>query len=87
MKASQDAAASAEKTKHTIIFPLRFRNLRQGQLLLGAVREIRENDVLVSLPDGLRGILPITEVSTAFAKLVEESLEMEGEVISQYTPI
>ena len=56
-----------------------------GVLLLGAVLEIHEYEVLVSLPFNMRGSVAIADVSDHMTKLLEseaEKLDTEDEEVS-----
>lgn len=52
-------------------------------LVLGAVKEIREFELIVSLPNGIVGHVQITKISNAFTNLLEKlsSLAMEEEAL------
>ena len=57
-----------------------------GVLILGAVLEIHEYEVLVSLPFNMRGSVAIADVSDHMTKLVEseaERLDTEDEEVSE----
>jgi rRNA biogenesis protein RRP5 len=65
---------------------LNFRKLKVGMQLLGAVREINELDLVVSLPNGLAGYVTLAEVSdvmadrvAAFVAKADESDESDDE--------
>lgn len=51
------------------IYP--YQTLTPGTLLLGAVQEIQEYEVLVSLPYNMCGGVPLTEVSDPITQLLE----------------
>ena len=61
-----------------------------GVLLLGAVLEIHEYEVLVSLPFNMRGSVAIADVSDHMTKLLEseaEKLDTEDEEVSVLTNV
>ena len=55
--------------------PLRFRKVNEGMLLLGVIKEVREAEALVSLPNNLTGWVEVGEVSDELSELIETSLE------------
>ena len=57
--------------------PLRFRKINEGMLLLGVIKEVREAEALVSLPNNLTGWVEVGEVSDELSELIETSLEDE----------
>ncbi|XP_030058666.1 protein RRP5 homolog [Microcaecilia unicolor] len=56
---------------------LRFKDLSVGLLLLGCVKEVRDFEVLVSLPDGLTGFVQVTNISDAYTKLLNDQVDKE----------
>ncbi len=54
--------------------------LAPGILLLGAVQEILEYEVLISLPFNMRGAVPLTDVSDPITQLAESEAESENDV-------
>ena len=57
--------------------PLRFRRVNEGMLLLGVIKEVREAEALVSLPNNLTGWVEVGEVSDELSELIEAALEDE----------
>ena len=57
--------------------PLRFRKVNEGMLLLGVIKEVREAEALVSLPNNLTGWVEVGEVSDELSELIEAALEDE----------
>ena len=55
--------------------PLRFRKVNTGMLLLGVIKEVREAEALVSLPNNLTGWVEVDEVSDELSELIETSLD------------
>ena len=55
--------------------PLRFRKINEGMLLLGVIKEVREAEALVSLPNNLTGWVEVGEVSDELSELIETALE------------
>ncbi|XP_076435937.1 protein RRP5 homolog [Babylonia areolata] len=56
------------KTQNTEVDRLTFQTLKEGLLVLGRVKEVADYKVMVALPHGLLGTLPITEVSQVFSQ-------------------
>ncbi|XP_068606968.1 protein RRP5 homolog [Brachionichthys hirsutus] len=54
---------------------LHIKNVREGMLMLGCVKEVADFEVMVSLPCGLLGFLSIKNVCDSYAKLLTEQLE------------
>ena len=54
-----------------------FQKLTPGTLLLGAVLEIHEYEVIFSLPFNMRGTVAISDVSDPITQLVESEAERE----------
>ncbi|KAJ2329081.1 rRNA biogenesis protein rrp5, partial [Coemansia sp. RSA 2681] len=52
---------------------LSFKRLTKGALVLGCISAIRDLELLVSLPNGLVGVVPITSISTELTALVEKA--------------
>ncbi|XP_030636412.1 protein RRP5 homolog [Chanos chanos] len=59
---------------------LHLKNVKVGTLLLGCVKSVSDFDVVVGLPSGLTGYLPITNVSDSFTKLLNEQVDNEDSV-------
>ena len=57
--------------------PLRFRKVNEGMLLLGVIKEVRDAEALVSLPNNLTGWVEVGEVSDELSELIETALEEE----------
>ncbi|XP_051559208.1 protein RRP5 homolog [Myxocyprinus asiaticus] len=64
---------------------LHLRNLKVGTLLLGCVKEVSVMEVVVGLPSGLVGYLPICNICDSYTKILNDSLHLEDsleEVVS-----
>ncbi|XP_057371391.1 protein RRP5 homolog [Daphnia carinata] len=59
-----------EKTMLESIEPLTFKMLAEGMQLLSRVQEVREMDVLLSLPGRIQAVVPITNISTPYTDLL-----------------
>jgi ribosomal protein S1 len=46
--------------------------LREGVRLLGRVKEVKDFKVMVSLPHGLLGTLPVTAVNAAYTQRLQD---------------
>ncbi|XP_029924542.1 protein RRP5 homolog [Myripristis murdjan] len=56
---------------------LHIKNLKEGMLMLGCVKEITDFEVTVSLPCGMQGFLSIKNISDSYTKLLSEQLDAE----------
>ncbi|XP_077380962.1 protein RRP5 homolog isoform X2 [Festucalex cinctus] len=54
---------------------LHFKNLKEGMLMLGCVKDVSDFDVTVSLPCGLQGYLSIRNVCDSYTQLLTEQLD------------
>ncbi|KAF7663388.1 hypothetical protein LDENG_00211330 [Lucifuga dentata] len=54
---------------------LHLKNVKEGMLMLGCVKEIMDFEVTVSLPCGLPGFLSIRNISDSYTKLLSEQLD------------
>lgn len=65
---------------HSIIFFLLSQALCEGMLLLGCVKEVSDYELVVSLPSGLLGFVPVTQISDAYSKLLSKQVA-QGELV------
>ncbi|XP_065151454.2 protein RRP5 homolog [Paramisgurnus dabryanus] len=56
---------------------LHLRNLKVGTLLLGCVREVLDLEIVVGLPSGLVGYLPIHNICDTYTKILVDKLDSE----------
>ncbi|KAK2815754.1 hypothetical protein Q5P01_026221 [Channa striata] len=54
---------------------LHIKNVREGMLMLGCVKEVTDFEVTVGLPSGLQGFLSIKNISDSYTKLLSEQLD------------
>ncbi|XP_040891171.1 protein RRP5 homolog isoform X2 [Toxotes jaculatrix] len=54
---------------------LHIKNVKEGMLMLGCVKEVADFEVIVGLPCGLQGYLSIKNISDSYAKLLSEQLD------------
>ncbi|KAM4583938.1 protein RRP5 homolog [Odontesthes bonariensis] len=54
---------------------LHIKNVKEGMLILGCVKEVTDFEVTVSLPCGLQGYLSIRNICDSYTKLLSEQLE------------
>ncbi|XP_076001559.1 protein RRP5 homolog isoform X2 [Genypterus blacodes] len=54
---------------------LHLKNVKEGMLMLGCVKEMTDFEVTVSLPCGLQGFLSIRNISDSYTKLLSAQLE------------
>ncbi|XP_062436335.1 protein RRP5 homolog isoform X1 [Rhea pennata] len=59
--------------------PLTVEALCEGMLLLGCIKEVNEFELVVSLPSGLSGFVPVTQIGDAYSKMLSEQVA-EGEL-------
>ncbi|KAL7852604.1 hypothetical protein SRHO_G00183890 [Serrasalmus rhombeus] len=57
---------------------LHLRNLKVGTLMLGCVKEVSDIELVLGLPNGLRGFLPISSICEAYSKTLSEKLDSVG---------
>ncbi|XP_029361738.1 protein RRP5 homolog isoform X2 [Echeneis naucrates] len=63
-----NAAAKCVEILHT-------KNVKEGMLMLGCVREVADFEVTVGLPCGLKGFLSVKNISDSYTKLLSEQLD------------
>uniref|UniRef100_A0A3Q3BFM7 Programmed cell death 11 n=1 Tax=Kryptolebias marmoratus TaxID=37003 RepID=A0A3Q3BFM7_KRYMA len=56
---------------------IHLKNLKEGMLFLGCVKEVTDFEVTVSLPCGLQGFLSIKNICDSYTKLLSEQLDSE----------
>ncbi|CAJ1052669.1 protein RRP5 homolog isoform X2 [Xyrichtys novacula] len=54
---------------------LHIKNVKEGMLMLGCVKEVTDFEVSVSLPCGLQGFLSINSICDSYAKMLSEQLD------------
>lgn len=71
-----------KKTRQASIRPipaLKFKNLSVGMSIVGAIKEIHDLELMVSLPNNLTGSVAITDISTEFREMIERITENDDE--------
>ncbi|KAL9983734.1 hypothetical protein ACROYT_G005955 [Oculina patagonica] len=63
------------KLKH--VEPLTFKKLYVGMKVLGAIREVNEYDMVISLPNGLSGFVHITHINEKITERLKEVLQAD----------
>ncbi|XP_074447508.1 protein RRP5 homolog isoform X3 [Larus michahellis] len=76
-KADKTAAA---KDSVVNIEPLTIEAVCEGMLLLGCVKEVSDYELVVSLPNGLSGFVPVTQISDAYSKMLSKQVA-QGELL------
>uniref|UniRef100_A0A8B9F187 Protein RRP5 homolog n=1 Tax=Amazona collaria TaxID=241587 RepID=A0A8B9F187_9PSIT len=77
---------------HSMLFFLLSQALCEGMLLLGCIKEVTDYELVVSLPNGLSGFVPVTQISDAYSKLLSnqvaqgELLEDLNSLVDLYSP-
>ncbi|XP_041317407.1 protein RRP5 homolog [Pyrgilauda ruficollis] len=64
------------------IGPLTIEALSEGMLLLGCIKEVSDYELAISLPNGLSGFVPVTQISDAYSKLLTKQVA-QGEVLEE----
>lgn len=54
--------------------------LCEGMLLLGCVKEASDYELVVSLPNGLSGFVPVTQICDAYSKMLTKEVA-QGELL------
>uniref|UniRef100_A0A8B9N745 Protein RRP5 homolog n=1 Tax=Accipiter nisus TaxID=211598 RepID=A0A8B9N745_9AVES len=62
------------------IEPLTIEALCEGMLLLGCIKEVSDYELVISLPNGLSGFVPVTQISDAYSKLLSKEVA-QGELL------
>lgn len=64
---------------HGVLF-LFSQHLCEGMLLLGCIKEVSDFELVISLPNGLTGFVPVTQISDAYSKMLSKQVA-QGEVL------
>ncbi|XP_077992848.1 protein RRP5 homolog [Glandiceps talaboti] len=59
------------------------KDLTEGMLLLGAIKEIHDYEMVVSLPHGLTGHVEITDISNVYTKMLQTLTKDAGDNIEE----
>lgn len=65
---------------HSMVFFLLSQALSEGMLLLGCIKEVTDYELAISLPNGLSGFVPVTQISDAYGKLLTKQVA-QGELL------
>uniref|UniRef100_A0A8V5FW66 Protein RRP5 homolog n=1 Tax=Melopsittacus undulatus TaxID=13146 RepID=A0A8V5FW66_MELUD len=65
---------------HSMLLFLLSQALCEGMLLLGCIKEVSDYELVVSLPNGLSGFVPVTQISDAYSKLLSKQVA-QGELL------
>lgn len=57
-----------------MLFFLLSQALSEGMLLLGCIKDVSDYELAVSLPNGLSGFVPVTQISDAYSKLLTKQV-------------
>ncbi|XP_014815473.1 PREDICTED: protein RRP5 homolog isoform X2 [Calidris pugnax] len=76
-KADRTAAA---KDSVVNIEPLSIEAVCEGMLFLGCIKEVSDYELVVSLPNGLSGFVPVTQISDAYSTLLSKQVA-QGELL------
>uniref|UniRef100_A0A8B9T6W0 Protein RRP5 homolog n=1 Tax=Anas platyrhynchos TaxID=8839 RepID=A0A8B9T6W0_ANAPL len=61
------------KISHCVLF-LFSQHLCEGMLLLGCIKEVSDFELVISLPNGLTGFVPVTQISDAYSKMLSKQV-------------
>uniref|UniRef100_A0A8C3BAH3 Protein RRP5 homolog n=1 Tax=Cairina moschata TaxID=8855 RepID=A0A8C3BAH3_CAIMO len=64
---------------HCVLF-LFSQHLCEGMLLLGCIKEVSDFELVISLPNGLTGFVPVTQISDAYSKMLSKQVA-QGELL------
>ncbi|KAM6185656.1 protein RRP5 homolog [Rhynchocyon petersi] len=59
---------------------LKVESLCEGMRILGCVKEVSDLELVISLPNGLRGFVQVTEICDAYTKMLNEQVVQEEPV-------
>ncbi|XP_076146093.1 protein RRP5 homolog [Alosa pseudoharengus] len=65
---------------------LHLKDLKVGTLLLACVKEVTDFEIVVGLPSGLTGYLPVTNICESYNKLLSEKLD-SGENVEDFASL
>ncbi|XP_076839425.1 protein RRP5 homolog [Brachyhypopomus gauderio] len=65
---------------------LHLKNLKVGTVMLGCVKEVSEFEVVLGLPNGLKGYLPISSICKAYNKILGKMLDGDGDLEDVVSP-
>ncbi|XP_051472658.1 protein RRP5 homolog isoform X1 [Apus apus] len=82
-KADKMAAA---KENFVNIEPLTIEAVCEGMLFLGCVKEVSDYELVVSLPNGLVGFVPVTQISDAYSKMLSKQVA-QGELLEDWNSL
>ncbi|KAK2581800.1 hypothetical protein KPH14_002273 [Odynerus spinipes] len=61
--------------------------LCEGLVVLGRVCEVKEYDLIVSLPGGLNGQLRVTDISKSYTDLLQNIIKTEEDTLCEFKPL
>ncbi|XP_022789365.1 protein RRP5 homolog [Stylophora pistillata] len=74
------------KSKQKFVETLTFKKVYVGMKVLGAIREVNEYDMVMSLPNGLSGFVHITNVNEKITERLKNILEVDESGDTEDTP-
>uniref|UniRef100_A0A8B9T781 Protein RRP5 homolog n=1 Tax=Anas platyrhynchos TaxID=8839 RepID=A0A8B9T781_ANAPL len=72
------------KISHCVLF-LFSQHLCEGMLLLGCIKEVSDFELVISLPNGLTGFVPVTQISDAYSKMLSKQVDLHS-LLDMYSP-
>ncbi|KAM6306459.1 protein RRP5 homolog [Aegotheles albertisi] len=82
-KADKTAAA---KENFVNIEPLTVEAVCEGMLLLGCIKEVSDYELVISLPNGLSGFVPVTQICDAYSKMLSKQVA-QGELLEDLSSL
>uniref|UniRef100_A0A8C5THM6 Protein RRP5 homolog n=1 Tax=Malurus cyaneus samueli TaxID=2593467 RepID=A0A8C5THM6_9PASS len=71
---------------HSMLFFSLSQALSEGMLLLGCIKEVSDYELTISLPNGLSGFVPVTQISDAYSKLLSKQVA-QGELLEELSSL
>ncbi|OXB82387.1 UNVERIFIED_CONTAM: hypothetical protein H355_009312, partial [Colinus virginianus] len=68
------------KDKAISVEPLAIKDFCEGMLLLGCIKEVTDFELVIGLPNGFMGFVPVTQISDAYSELLSKQVA-KGELL------
>uniref|UniRef100_A0A4W4H4K7 S1 motif domain-containing protein n=1 Tax=Electrophorus electricus TaxID=8005 RepID=A0A4W4H4K7_ELEEL len=85
-KAWKTEADGLKLNAATSVDILHLKNLKVGTVMLGSVKEISDFEVVLGLPNGLKGYLPISGICDAYNKILSEKVDTGDDLEDVVSP-
>ncbi|KAL4639983.1 hypothetical protein GN956_G12527 [Arapaima gigas] len=76
-KSSKEVSLKLNTAKTVDI--LHLKDIKVGMLVLGCVKQVTDFEVVVSLPSGITGFLPVTNISESYKKMLCRQLDLDND--------